>query len=177
MSGSRLARAATTSRRRLRDVLALDWPNMLANVLEWRLVERGLLASDMSTPKSMIHMLAGAVGEVQAVDPRSDDVGVRASVRVRLRGAVALPSTASISNGPPFVSPMKAIPTFSGRRRRAIRSRPEVRLALMAGDRSAVELALGLGPVVLADEADVDRRSGQDPRFVGSGEEDVARLA
>ena len=71
---------------------------------------------------------------------------------------------------------MKAMPAFSGSRRACVRSTPEVRFGVDRRDRLAVELAVRLGAVVLADEADVDVRAREDPRLVRAGEEDVAGL-
>ena len=81
-----------------------------------------------------------------------------------------------MSNGPPFVSPMKAMPRFSRRRRACVRSSPAVRLALIAAtgwpSSSRSVSVPSSWPTKLMWTVAPD----EDPWLVGPGEEDVAGL-
>ena len=79
-----------------------------------------------------------------------------------------------MSNGPPFDSPMNAMPRFSSRPPRLCKIHPGRQIGVDPGDRPPLSVRSGLRAVILADEADVDGGPSEHPRLVRVGEEDVA---
>ena len=105
--------------------------HMLAHILEGQFVERGVRLRHARAEIDDPHA-ARPAGDVLAVDPRPHDVGVGSTVRVEsVPASIWAATSALMSNAPPFVSPMKDRPAFSGSRRATVRSSAAVRFAFI----------------------------------------------
>ena len=79
----------------------------------------------MSPPEIHNPLARRTAGQVHAVDPGLEHIGIGPTVRIGREAQPLLSQIAGTSNGPPLVSPMKATPMFSGMRVALVRSIPD----------------------------------------------------
>ena len=120
-------------------------------------------------------MSCSASGNVKAIDPRHNNVGIWLSVWIGRAQQFNGQAFGDVES-PAFRRPHERMSRLASSPLRCRHVAVAVKFGLMASSRLAVENAAFLRPVIEANHADMNIRTGQNPMAVTFGKKNVARV-